>query len=512
MTGSDVAMADNRGTDLIHNMVALQARRRPQAIAVRHNEQALTYATLDANAEAYAAALAEFGAGPGVVIPVVLPPTPSFLVALLAVLKTGAAYAALDHRWPQQHINALIDRLAPPVVVSDTETPAGPTVWKPPDVTESPAVDREWPPPRDLTGDMPAMVFFTSGTTGKPKGVLSPHLATLRLFGSETFAEFGPGSAMPLTAPVPWDAFALETWGMLTTGGTLVLPAEEYFLPDTLRELISAAGVTQTWLTASLFNLFVDEDLAAFRGLRRVLTGGEKLSPRHVRRFLAAHPDIPLVNGYGPVESCVFVSTHLVRPEDCDRADGIPIGRPVAGTGLHILDGTCPTTGPGEICVSGTGLALKYLNAPDDTARAFVTVSLNGESIRLYRTGDRGELDQDGVLQFRGRIDDQVKVAGHRIEPAEIEFTVRSLPGIRDCAVYTVADPTGQDRRLALSYVSEPAQDITEATVKHSLDARLPVYQVPSVIRRHAHLPRTPNGKVDRASLAAQLTAAPMPQ
>lgn len=285
----------------------------------------------------------------------------------------------------------------------------------------APAVPLRLPEPAD--GSAPAAVFFTSGTTGTPKAVVSPHRATTRLFGPDSFADFGPGRVMSQTAPVSWDAFGLELWGMLTTGGTAVLPDGGYFLPDDLAELVTGTGLDTVWLTAALFNLFVDEDPDCFTGLRQVLTGGERMSVPHARTFLARHPDITLLNGYGPVECCVFVTTHRVRPADCEAGHGIPLGTAVPGTGIHVLDGATavPPGTLGEICVSGEGLADGYLGDEAATAAGFTTFDPGGGPRRIYRTGDLGRLDDEGVLHFHGRADRQVKISGHRVEPAETE-------------------------------------------------------------------------------------------
>jgi D-alanine--poly(phosphoribitol) ligase subunit 1 len=352
-------------------------------------------------------------------------------------------------------------------------------------------------------------VFFTSGTTGRPKAVLSPHRATQRLFTGDTFADFGPGQVMAQTAPAPWDAFAMEVWGMLTTGGTCVLPEDDRLLPDDLRDLVTEAGVNQLWLTSSLFNLFVDEDIDSFVGVRRVITGGERLSVDHVRRFLTRHPDIALVNGYGPVESCVFATTHAVTLADCQLPDGIPIGRPVPGTEVYVLHGDVPAEQgrTGEICVVGDGLALRYLD--EDAPASFVTMTLADHPVLVYRTGDLGRFDEHGVLRFAGRADRQVKVAGHRIEPADIESVVRALPGVRDCAVLPVPGPDGDYERLAMFYTADPtAQDPT--ALRQLLTAALPAYQVPGMIRNLAELPRTSNGKLDRRVLLAMTDPTPV--
>ncbi len=490
------------GVGLIHQAVTEQATLRPDATAVVHGTTRLSYARLDAAARWHAARLTELGVRPGHFVPVVLPRGPLLPTMLLAVLHTGAAYCALDHRWPRPHLESLVRRLDAPLVI--TADPDGWPVpaWTPGDVPDPlPPAALTTPAVCPVGPDAPAMVFFTSGTTGRPKAVISPHRATLRLFGGRSFAEFGPGRVMPQAAPVPWDAFALEVWGMLATGGTCVVPEDDRLLPDELRNLVERHGVDQVWLTSSLFNLFVDEDLDAFDGLRRVLTGGERLSCDHVRRFLVHHPGIEVVNGYGPVESCVFATTHAISRADCDLPGGIPLGRPVPGTGVLVLEGEAPLPRgrTGEICLTGTGLALGYLGA-DPAAASFATWTENGQAIPLYRTGDLGLFDADGVLHYRGRADRQVKVAGHRIEPAEIETAARRLPGVRDCAVLPLAGDDGAFDRLALFYTAAPGT-APPPTVRRQLTDRLPRHLVPAQIELLPALPRTSHGKLDRRAL-----------
>ncbi|GGK78916.1 AMP-binding protein [Mangrovihabitans endophyticus] len=498
-------------TTTIHHAVAAQAAWRPGAIAVVRGADRIDYATLDRAADTWAADLAAHGVSPGDVVPVVSPRTPALVAVLLAILKCGAAYAALDHRWPAARIASLTEAVQPPLIAGG-QVPGTPT-WPLPDESLHSAASRTpGPPAVRVGGHDPATVFFTSGTTGPPKGVLSPHQATIRLFGAPTFAAFGPGRAMPQAAPVPWDAYTLELWGMLTTGGTSVLGEGDNLFPGDLRDMISSAGVDTVWLTASLFNLFVDEDVDCFRGMRQVLTGGERLSVPHVRSFLWRHPDITLINGYGPVESCVFVTTRAVEPADCDLAGGIPIGSPVPGSGVHLLDGDKPVTDGdrGEICVSGRGLALRYLADERATAQKFVTVDVDGVPTRLYRTGDLGWRDDRGVLHFAGRKDRQVKIAGYRVEPGEVESAALRIAGIRECAVVPVQAADGSYGHLAMFYTAEPiesgAVEGTDArAVRRALGRLLPHYMVPQQIRRRDALPATPNGKLDRASLLREL-------
>lgn len=493
---------------LIHQAVARWARTRPEALAVVDGTTRLDYAALDAAADAWAARLAAAGIGPGALVPVLLPRSARLYVALLAVLKCGAGYAALDPRWPRERIDAVLRQLGGTVLVTDTDEPPGQrTVWRPPAdfaARAGAAAFRAYDGPPDA----PAMVFFTSGTSGTPKGVVSPHAATTRLFAPDGPLAFGPGTVMLQAAPSAWDAFSLELWGALTTGGTCVTAAEDYLLPDTLRHLIGACAVDHAWLTSSLFNLFTEIDPDCFRGLRRLYIGGERLSAAHVGQFLAAHPDVGLFNGYGPVESCVFATVHPITAADCRAEHGIPIGRPVPGTGVHVLDDDgrrCPPGVVGELWVSGAGLAHGYLGDPVLTAARFTEDLLTGT--RLYRTGDRALVDADGVHHFAGRTDRQVKIRGYRIEPEEIEAHAARLPGITHCVAVPVPGLLGTYDRLALFYTASGELADDPGLLRRSLGLRLPAHAVPDVVRRVDRLPVTANGKIDRSRLLATLTA-----
>ncbi|WKE69707.1 amino acid adenylation domain-containing protein [Streptomyces sp. WP-1] len=505
------------GVGLIHRAVAHRARTRPDALAVVDGSTRLDYATLDAAADAWAAGLAAAGAGPGTLVPVLLPRSARLYVALLAVLKCGAGYAALDPRWPRERVESVLGQLGGPVLVTDAgEASDGMPgkrfgrwpVWQPPAgcgefaAREGGTAFAAY----DGPADVPATVFFTSGTSGTPKGVVSPHAATTRLFTADGPLAFGPGTVMLQAAPSSWDAFSLELWGTLTTGGTCVTAAEDYLLPDTLRRLIDTCALDTAWLTSSLFNLFTEIDPDCFRGLRRLYIGGERLSAAHVGQFLAAHPDIRLFNGYGPVESCVFATVHPITAADCAAPHGVPVGRPVPGTRVHVLDGAgreCPPGVTGELCVSGAGLALGYLGDPDLTAACFTEHPSAGT--RLYRTGDHGLRDADGVLHFTGRTDRQVKIRGYRIEPEEIETHAAELPGITHCVAVPVPGELGNYDRLALFYTSAADTEEDPVLLRRSLSLRLPAHAVPDVVRRVERLPVTANGKVDRSELLATL-------
>jgi amino acid adenylation domain-containing protein len=357
-----------------------------------------------------------------------------------------------------------------------------------------------------VDGRAPCCVFFTSGTTGRPKGVLSPHEATARLFRGHTFARFTMDTAVPLAAPTPWDAFSLELWSVLLNGGTSVVVDEPYVSAHSLRDAVSRHGVETVWLTASLFNLLVDEDPGAFAGLRQVMTGGERLSRTHVRRFLRTNPTVTLINGYGPVETTVFATTHRITEADCARPGGIPLGRPVPGTEVFVLDGTRPC-GPGEvgeICVAGDGLALCYLGDPELTASKFPTVELDGRRRRVYRTGDLGLWGQDGLLEFTGRADRQLKIRGHRVEPAEVEHQIETLlTGVRRCRVVARRDADGTPVELLAFCVPVEAHDeLPSAT--DVLAASLAPHHRPAAVVSVDAFPLTSQGKLDEAALLAR--------
>lgn len=480
---------------LIHESVAARAAEQPDAVAMIHRGMHTDYRTLNAAADAYAAELARHGVGPGTVIPVSLPRSPHLAMTLLAILKCGAAYAALDRRWPSERVDTMLRLLDSPLTITEQDGPTarGLDEW---------AATGHRPPGVELTPDAPACVFFTSGTTGVPKAVLSPHRATTRLFGPTGPLAFGPGRIMCQVSPPAWDAFSLELWGMLTTGATVVVSEDDHLLPHVLQRMIADHGANTVWLTASLFNLFTDLEPECFTGLEQIFTGGERLSPAHILRFLDHHPEIALINGYGPVESCVFATCHPITRADLDRPDGIPLGRPLPETGIHLLNG--------EICVSGSGLALEYLGQPELTAERFIETVVDGAPLQVYRTGDLGRLDTDGVLHFGGRADRQVKIRGYRIEPVEIEAAASRIAGVGQCVVVPVptADgPANSYEKLALFYTS--AQPVTIADplgVRRGLTTVLPHYAVPDTVRQVPAIPVSPNGKTDTKALLAGLT------
>lgn len=498
---------------LIHAAFSRHAVVYPDAAALIHDGVEISYRALDAASDAYAAELSTRGVAAGAIVPLVLPSSPQLVAFQLAVLKCGAAYSNIDADWPPARQSAIFQQIAPEVAVA---LPQG----RPPgdlntfyvgleDVRNTASRTVSFAPAVVDAAD-PATVFFTSGTTGSPKGVVVPHQAVTRLFGVGGLPGFGPGHVTPQAAAVAWDMYAFELWGQLCSGGAVATVPRGYLLPSTLRRLIRTAGVDTVWLTTSLFNLFVDEDIDCFEGLGQLFIGGEKLSPGHVRSFLSRHPAVPLRNGYGPAENCMLTTTRLISPADCDISGGIPVGRTVPGTTVTLLSKEALPCAPGEtgeICIAGSGLAIGYLGQPEMTAQRFPTLAIGGTPVRVYRSGDMGVLDHEGVLHFHGRQDRQVKISGHRIELSEIEVVAREITGVRECLVVPL---TTLDRRvtgLALCYVADPAASgdqpaLAESELRDALARMLPPYLVPGVVHRFNHFPVTANGKADQGEMA----------
>lgn len=488
----------------LQDIFALRASENPDRVAIHDHNESITYSDLARRVDACAAALKEYGVGPGHIVPLVLPRSIDLVTVILAVLRTGAAYAPLDPAWPAARVAEVIGDLPTPIVVRPAPECAGASSAPPVRIHHAGSTASPLPEPhRSATdGSSPACVFFTSGSTGRPKGVVVPHAAVARLFVDGSFACFGADLIIPLAAATSWDAFALEMWAALLSGGTGVLVAQPFLTPEILRDVISRHGVNTAWLTSSLFNMILEEDIDAFAGLTHLMIGGERLSERHVAAFVEAYPEVALTNGYGPVESTVFITTHRIVPDDLLRPGGIPLGICVPGTRVYVLDGDreCKRDEEGEICVAGDGLAIAYLNDPKLTAERFSEVILRGRRQRVYRTGDLGAwASPDGLLQFRGRADRQIKVRGHRVEPQGVEALVVELcEEVIRCQVVPHQAADGSTELVAFC-ACEPGRDVSGVLPR--LRAELPPHLAPASVVQVNDFPLTSSGKLDSRAL-----------
>lgn len=495
-------------------MFAQVAARHRRAVAVVEGEQSVTYGDLDSRSNRLARLLQKKGVAKGSLVTLMAGRSLDTVTAIIAILKTGAAYVPLDPAYPAARLAALLDSANPALVVADDagcmafEALGSDIACLPlaKAIEDSSAMTDE-PLSISVQADDPAYVMFTTGSTGAPKGVVVPHRAVIRLVSDQDFISFSSDEVFLLMAPLAFDASTLELWGALLHGGTVaIMPCARPSLDDIART-IRQCGVTTAWFTAGLFHTIIDERIEAFAPLRQVLAGGDVLSPSHVAKFRAAHPGIRLVNGYGPTENTTF-STCYVVPASLAPDAAIPIGTPIARSSVYIVDPRGrlrPLGATGELVVGGEGVALGYLGQSDLTDASFMNGLPDVAEERLYRTGDLARWRPDGTIDFLGRIDKQVKINGFRVELGEIETVLRTVEGIRDAAV-VVSEGAASAKQLHAFVI---APDMDEAALaeqaRHVLADHLPEVMHPKSIHLLAALPGNDNGKVDRFALLAEL-------
>ena len=513
----------------IHVLFERQASAAPERVALQLQTAtgtfaSLRYGELNRLANGIAHALCAEGVGPGMRIGLVAGRGFAQIAAMLAILKVGAAYVPLDVNQPAERLLFQIrdsglsrilvepalrarmpawpaDAPAPalmPLVLpdhADGDTGTGPDVSvRPPSVC-----------PGAVHPDSVAYVMYTSGSTGMPKGVEVQHQGISRLVQQPNYAQFGTATRMLQFAPFTFDASTLEIWGTLCNGGTLVQAPDGLLSLQALAQFIAAGEINTAWFTAALFNRLVDEVPGALSGLGQVLSGGEAMSLAHARRALSHNPQLVLINGYGPTECTTFAACARVDAATLAAAaetGAIPLGRPVNATSCHVLDADLMRVAPGavgELYLGGDGLAQAYLNQPALTAERFVASPFGHAGERLYRTGDLVRWNEQGQLEYLGRVDAQVKVRGFRIELGEVEAQLLKQPGVREAVV--VARETAQGTQLAGYASSHAGQKLDGSVLRQSLKAVLPDYMVPSVIMVLEALPLNANGKIDRKAL-----------
>ncbi|MFE7032003.1 non-ribosomal peptide synthase/polyketide synthase, partial [Streptomyces sp. NPDC057621] len=543
-----------RPTDTLVDLFEAQAARTPDAPAVTCGTDRLDYAALDAAAGRLAHRLAASGAGPEWFVALALPRSTDLVVAVLAVLKTGAAYLPIDPNLPAERVARLLDDAAPVTLVTTTET-AGRVqgtgvpvlVLDAPDVradlARRPATGPV--PARRPLPESPAYAIYTSGSTGRPKGVVVPHANVVRLF-SRTHRWFGfdESDVWTLFHSYAFDFSVWELWGALLHGGRLVVvPDDTARSPEDFLRLLADERVTVLNQTPSAFYPLVRADaehpeLGARLALRTVVFGGEALDVDRLAEWYAHHSDTAprLVNMYGITETTVHV-THEPLDRTTARTGGAsPIGTGIPDLRIYVLDDDLAPVPPGavgEMYVAGEGLARGYLGRPGLTATRFLAdpFAASDPSVasdpfaaqgrRMYRTGDRARRRADGTLEYLGRADQQVKIRGYRIEPGEIEAALHTHAGVGAAAVGVYEDGSGTRRLVAhvvgrggteppdaieLPDATEPPDAIeppTATELRAHLERLLPAHMVPAAYVPMAALPLTVNGKLDRRALPA---------
>lgn len=491
---------------LVHEWVAGQADLVPQRTAVQFGDESISYRELDGCANLLAHRLVDAGVGPETVIGVALPRSPDLVIALLAVLKAGAAYIPLDLEHPTARLCSLVADAGCPAVIGD---PGCPDLGVPIVVVPGPGETgaAPWPTRPEVASreDGVAYVIYTSGSTGQPKGVMSTHsgLANRLAWMQKAYA-LGPADRVLQKTPTTFDVSVWELFWPLSVGATLVVaPPAVHRDPAALVDLIVEHQITTVHFVPSMLRAVLAEPGAPrCTSLERVIASGEALTADVLEQFDATFT-AELHNLYGPTEASIDVSAWA-----CPSTVGlgrVPIGKPIANTQLYVLDRVLRPVGigvPGELCIGGVGLARGYLGQPARTAASFVPHPFDAGQ-RLYRTGDVARWNSRGELEFLGRTDDQVKIRGVRVEPGEVEAVLGVHDGIRAAAV--VAHLAGLDGvRLVAYVVPKPEATLTADGLREHLAQRLPASHVPARIILADDLPRSASGKVDRGRLAQQ--------
>ncbi|MBV8318682.1 MAG: amino acid adenylation domain-containing protein, partial [Planctomycetaceae bacterium] len=517
LDGWGAAPAPPRPDLCVHQLFERQTRRAPDAVAVVLGEQRLTYRELDARADRLARRLRELGVGPDVLVGLCLERSPELLVGLLAVLKACGAYVPFDPSYPDGRLACILQETRLPLLITrraDFERLSHPDVTL---VAIEDAEEDRAPSAQDpVTGVTPAhlaYVVYTSGSAGVPKGVMVTHasLASAYFAWEEAYGlRPEPTRHLQMAGPA-FDVFSGDWVRALCSGGTLVLcPRETLLDPEALgallrRERIDCAEFVPAVVVPLLAHLERTGRRLDFLSL--VAVGSDLwLADQHERLRRLCGDTTRVVNSYGltevTIDSTFFEGSLADSPPDRPA----PIGRPFAGTRLYVLDrrgNPVPPRIAGELYIGGKGVARGYLHRPASTASRFLPDPFSGEAgARMYRTGDLVRWRPDGQLEFLGRLDEQVKIRGHRIEPGEIEATLARHPTVLDAVVVAREDTPG-DMRLVGYLVARPGQAPAVAGLRGWLRERLPDYMVPSALVLLDTLPLTPNGKIDRRALPA---------
>jgi amino acid adenylation domain-containing protein len=495
---------------LFLDLFAGHAARAPQAPSLVTDDETVSYGVLNARANQLARHLIGRGAGPEEIVALALPRSVEMITAILAVLKTGAAYLPVDPEYPADRISHMLNDARPLLTLTTSQVAA--TLPEQPAqarlITDSAATraavaaeasrdvtdaDRNAP----LHRLHPAYVIYTSGSTGRPKGVTTTHagLAGMVHWFVAHYGYDGDDRLSQLAA-LSFDASVADIAPCLAAGSALVLPSDEDRMqPERLVEWLDARRVTVAFVPTPLAEAILAMP-GPGPGVRLLLTAGDVLT-----RTQSAQAGFRLFNQYGPTESSVCATAGEVMPDSGDRPS---IGHPITGTQVHVLDDRLqpvPDGVPGELHLAGTGLARGYLRQPGLTAGRFVANPFGAPGTRMYRTGDLVRRRPDGRLDFLGRVDEQFKIRGYRIEAGEVEAALVRQPGVRQAVAVVREDQPGTRRLIA--YVTTDSVHPAPHDLRAAVAGSLPDYMVPAAVVTLPDLPLTPNGKVDKRALPA---------
>ncbi|WP_428241317.1 amino acid adenylation domain-containing protein [Gynuella sp.] len=478
----------------------------PWEVAVTTDEESLTYMQLNRLANAWARTLIETNVLPGDLVAVACNRDTNMLVALLAVLKAGAAYLPLDPDFPEERLKIILEDAQPKLLLSSEDlvdslpTVEIPTLWlNNPDFDPAAPEHGVNPVVPFIEGDSPAYVIYTSGSTGRPKGVEIPHRAfTNFLCAMQGELKLTPDDCFLAVTTISFDIAALELFLPIVVGASVLIAERKVVRnPEALVDMVTRHGATVMQATPSLWQALLPDYSKALHGIR-TLVGGEALSGPLAR--MMAGLGHPVINVYGPTETTIWSTIMtLSNPADIDYP---PIGRPIWNTQVYVLDQTLepvPVGVTGDLYIAGDGLALGYYRRPDLTNERFVSNPFGQPGSRMYFTGDKARWRDDGVLEYQGRSDHQVKIRGFRIEIGEIETRLLACREVNRCVVVAQTAPQGSQQLVA--YVVPVDEKLNTDDLRRQLLSNLPDYMIPTHFMLMEQLPLTPNGKIDRKAL-----------
>jgi amino acid adenylation domain-containing protein len=488
-------------------LFAANVRATPYATAVEQEGRTLSYIDLDAFSNRLAVKLKDVGVGPGDIVALLTNRSIEAIAAMLAALKVGAAFTPLDPAYPRERLAFMLSDAAPKALFAQADAlntlqlsfPAASTLVLNYEPGSADFVAHQ-SGPQDV-----AYLIYTSGSTGQPKGVLVPHRGIIRSVWRNEYADFrGPGDVVLHITALSFDPSQLEIWGALANGGTLAILPDATPSLDRIADTIKRTRATWTSFTTGIFHFMVEHRLADLANMRGMFIGGDVFSVQHADKAARAMPNTTVVNAYGPTENSVITTCFVLPPTGWSEGS-VPIGEAVDHCTVYVMDEALREVAngeTGELCTGGDGLAIGYHNQPELTAQKFVHHPQTGE--RLYRTGDIVRRRADGLIEFVGRNDRQVKLNGKRVELDEIEALLRMDDEVADAAAILREDMPGIKRLAAyLMPVEQPAPPAFGAAIIERLKTHAPAHLIPSDVVVMETFPLTPAGKLDRKALPA---------
>jgi aspartate racemase len=492
----------------IVDLFQAQVEKTPNNIAVVFEGQELSYQELNKKANQLAHHLISLGVKPENLVGICVERSLDMVIGLLGILKAGGAYVPLDPNYPRARLAFMLEDTQVPILLTKEKTADRFQDHQ----AQAVCLDTLSATLSQLSTDNPVSsvapsnlvyVMYTSGSTGKPKGINILHRGVVRLVKETNYVNLTADDVFLQLAPISFDASTFEIWGSLLNGAKLIImPPTAPSLED-LGRVIGQYQVTILWLTASLSNLMINERLKDLKPVRQLLAGGEALSVPHIRKALQELKQCQLINGYGPTENTTFTTCCSITESKIGTS--IPIGIPISNTQVYILDSnlqTVPVGVPGELHIGGAGLARGYLNRPNLTAEKFIPNPFsNDPDSHLYKTGDLVRYLPDGHIEYLGRIDNQVKLRGFRIELDEIEAVLSQHETVKE-AVVLLYNKEDNPRLIAYVTLAMPIDEVSEV-MRTWLKTSLPEYMLPASFTVLDKFPLTPNGKIDRKALPA---------